>query len=86
MRQLTKTILTITITVSLIGSIYYFIPGFSHLFASDDTRLSVAFALLIIFLVAFFTAVQLTPDRMDVCPHCDMQLRPKVKRASRYKL
>ena len=86
MNQLTKTTLTITITISLIGSIYYFIPYFPHLFASDDTRLSVAFVLLIIFIVAFFTAVQLTPDRLDVCPHCDMQLRPKIKRASKYKL
>ena len=86
MTQPTKTTLTITTTVSLIGSIYYFLPNFPHLFASDDARLSVAFVLLIVFIVAFFTAVQLTPDRLDICPHCDMQLRPKIKRASRYKL
>lgn len=64
MSKLKAIALTIVNIVSFVGIIYYFIPGFHHVFAvSDDMRLNLAFLCLIVFLIVFIAAVILTPKK-----------------------
>ena len=66
MVQLRNSILTIINVVSFVGIVYYSIPGYSHVFTTGTGAQPTAIAICVImFLIAFLTAVQLTP-RKDV--------------------
>ncbi len=62
--QLRTTALTIINVVSFVGMIYYAIPGYSHVFTTGTGAQPTATAIcVIVFLVAFLTAVQLAPKK-----------------------
>jgi hypothetical protein len=78
MKQLRTTLLTIVIIMSLVGIVYYAIPGYSHVFvdnnatAAQPTLTALCFVL---FLFSFCTAVQLTPKQSQRCPKCGNDLK-----------
>ena len=71
MNPIVRTILTFVCVVSFVATPYYFWSGFEHLGASGTSSQPTAGAIsIIIFLFAFFIAVQLTPKKTDKCPSC----------------
>ena len=65
MKQSTATLLTIVTVVSLVGASYYFVPGFNHLFTTEvGSQPTLGSICTIVFLIAFITAVQLTPKKL----------------------
>jgi hypothetical protein len=66
MKPIHRTILTIICCISFVAVPYYFWPGFEHLGTSGTGSQPTMGALsIIVFLVAFFTAVQITPKKQD---------------------
>lgn len=64
MKPIPRTALTIANVVSLVASVYYFWPGFEHLGTSGTGAQPTLGALcVILFLIAFLTAVQLSSKR-----------------------
>ena len=62
MNPILRTILTLANVVSFVAAIYYFWPGFEHFGTSGTGSQPTLGALsVVIFLLAFITAVQLTP-------------------------
>jgi hypothetical protein len=62
--QLRTSVLTIINVVSFVGIVYYSIPGYSRVFTTGTGAQPTAIAIcVIVFLIAFLTAVQLTPKK-----------------------
>lgn len=62
MRQSTRTFLTFIIVVSFVGSIYYFWPGFEHLFTvGTGAQPTMGVICVIAFLMVVLTFAQLSP-------------------------
>lgn len=78
MRQLRNSVLTIINVVSFVGIVYYAIPGYYHVFTDGTGVQPTAIGLcVIVFLIAFLTAVQLTPKKEQRCPRCNADLTIK---------
>jgi hypothetical protein len=62
MQKFRSVTLTIINTISLVGTLYYFIPGFNHIFTQGTSwQPTLGFLCLIIFLIA----VQFTPNKKE---------------------
>jgi len=67
MKQSTTALLTSITVISLVGAIYYFVPGFNHLFTDGTgSQPTLGSICTIVFLIAFITAVQLTPKKVPI--------------------
>lgn len=68
-KQAINTTLTILNVVPLVGIFYFFFIA---------SRYNLAFLCIAIFLVAFFTAVQMTPAKPKLCPHCGCDEKEQI--------